>query len=66
MGGFELWRQRADGCRGETIARGSISVVVSHIRALGLLAIKDDYHPLGVYYVNAKNEIFVIDFVTYP
>ena len=66
MGGFELWRQREDGCRGETIARGSISVIVSHIRALGLLAMKDNYHPLGVYYVSAKNEIFVIDFVMDP
>jgi hypothetical protein len=37
--------------------------VASHLRAMSVVRFRDDHHPLGVYYVNARKEIFVVDFV---
>ncbi len=58
-----LWQQREDGTRGPVIARGTMQHVASHLRAMSVVRFRDDHHPLGVYYVNARKEIFVVDFV---
>ena len=62
MSGFELYLQRDDGTRDEPIARGPMGLIVQHVRAMGLIQVKDPNHPLGVFFLDAKKRVFVIDF----
>ena len=66
VGCFVLYQQYDDGARGPVFAQGDMSIVVLKVRAMRLLAKPDPSHPLGVFYVGAEKDVYVIDFVLDP
>ena len=59
---FELYIEKDDGTKGETVANGNLRTVADYVRSHHLLSHRDD-SSLGTFYVHPENNtIYRVDF----